>query len=32
MESDNISAELKALVDALTLTQSANYSAGMIFG
>jgi len=30
MESGNIPAELKALIDGLTLTQSANYSAGMI--
>jgi len=32
MESGNISAELKALVDALTITQSGNYSAGMVLG
>jgi len=32
MESENIPAELKALIDGLTLTQNANYSAGTIFG
>ena len=32
MESEIVSAELKALVDGLALTQSINYSQGMIFG
>jgi hypothetical protein len=32
MESENLSAELKALVHGLTITQSANYFKGMILG